>query len=325
MSELGDLTDDELRAALAPFEDFRSIPINSSTRQLLLRKIAEVSRQPSTDPAGESHITHDPIHPQESPLNTSDLNPSSSENGSYYVLAIDTIASNLTECEHVLQHVYTSMEDAERAIKKHIPGACFKKFDTEQSAISFIEQQQDRLEQGNSGISKSSVSQAMPVSEKANNYPSLKMEQLNKFRKLIEDGNLEDFTARVWENPRYLITQGDTPEILKPPCRYNALHCAVISGRLRICQKIFEILGGDRFWSLMYPDDSSEVQNRRRSRLIDLYLNSCDGKIISRNGTSRITGVSTFLYLVTIATILKFNFYIIGTGNSSPFCLQTRT
>lgn len=117
-------------------------------------------------------------------------------------------------------------------------------------------------------------------SERANSYSSLTTPDLNKFRELIEKKELEAWSEAVWGNPRHLITQGDAPVILKPPTRYNALHCVARSGALAICRRLFEILEGDRFWSLVYPDDTAEIRGRRRDHLIDLYLNTCD-KIVN--------------------------------------------
>lgn len=112
--------------------------------------------------------------------------------------------------------------------------------------------------------------------EKANNFPSLKVPEINKFRRLIEGYQVEEFTKSIWENPRHLITPGDTPEILKIGPRYNALHCAAKVGSLEICKRLFEILEGDLYWNLVYPSDPVEVRNKRRDHLIDLYLNTCD-------------------------------------------------
>lgn len=112
--------------------------------------------------------------------------------------------------------------------------------------------------------------------ERANEFPSLTVPEKNKFRTLIENCEVEEFVESVWGNPRCLITQGDAPEVLKISPRYNALHCAVRVGSLEICKKLFEILEGDLFWSLVYPGDPVEVRNKRRDHLIDLYLNTCD-------------------------------------------------
>jgi hypothetical protein len=118
--------------------------------------------------------------------------------------------------------------------------------------------------------------------EKANEFPSVTVPEKNKFRALIENSQVEEFVQSVWANPRYLITQGDSPEVFKIGPRYNALHCAARVGSLEICKKLFEILEGDRYWSLVYPGDSVEIRNKRRGHLIDLYLNTCDKGVSNR-------------------------------------------
>lgn len=41
-----------------------------------------------------------------------------------------------------------------------------------------------------------------------------KIQELVQFRKLIEEGKLEDIKEKIWNNPRYLISGADTPVIL---------------------------------------------------------------------------------------------------------------
>lgn len=52
-----------------------------------------------------------------------------------------------------------------------------------------------------------------------NNEPSLfkgpTSQELVAFRKLIEAGLVDDVKEQVWNNPRYLISSGDTPAILQ--------------------------------------------------------------------------------------------------------------
>ena len=83
--------------------------------------------------------------------------------------------------------------------------------------------------------------------ERANSFPSLKIPDLNDFRTLVEKDDAEEFEKSVWSNPLYLITPGDTPQILKKGPWYNALHCACArTGSLGVCKKLFQIIEGDR-------------------------------------------------------------------------------
>lgn len=54
-----------------------------------------------------------------------------------------------------------------------------------------------------------------PISEeKTSSFKGLKPQELVAFRKLIESGDLEAVKRTAFENPRYLISGGDTPAIL---------------------------------------------------------------------------------------------------------------
>lgn len=51
--------------------------------------------------------------------------------------------------------------------------------------------------------------------EKSSNFKAPKPQELVSFKKLIESGDLEAVKNIIWENPRYLISSGDTPAILQ--------------------------------------------------------------------------------------------------------------
>ena len=68
----------------------------------------------------------------------------------------------------------------------------------------------------------------------------------------------------VWDNPRHLITSGDTPGILQIPTRSNALHCGASQCQLAVCKEVIAIIESSRFWELIYPDDSAETRAKRR-------------------------------------------------------------
>lgn len=56
---------------------------------------------------------------------------------------------------------------------------------------------------------------ASSVGEKPSQFRGPKSQDLVKFRKAIESGNVQLVQTTVWENPRYLISSGDTPAILQ--------------------------------------------------------------------------------------------------------------
>ena len=304
-----DLSDVEIREALAPYEQFKGIPIDSSTRPVLLSKIVQLTQQATTvgtgvtaeilpaQRAGGANM-HSPaetlpirqagggagvqvpveILPSSKGINHSTsgpLLPSREVNEvELYVLVIDTaIPSSQPSIKHYVKQIYTCKDDALNAMK-HVPGARFRKFDAENSAHTFMKEQIEVLDwvDSNANCAEKKMLDDGNI-EKANSYHAPKTQDLNNFRKMIENNDLQSFAEAVWRNPCYLITQGDYPQILKPPVRYNALHCAVKGGCLEICQKLFEILEGDRFWNLVYPSDSCEVRHKRRSHLVDQYLN----------------------------------------------------
>lgn len=51
--------------------------------------------------------------------------------------------------------------------------------------------------------------------EKSSSFKAPKSQELVAFRKLIESGDLDAVKKTVWDNPRYLISSGDTPAILQ--------------------------------------------------------------------------------------------------------------
>ena len=54
-----------------------------------------------------------------------------------------------------------------------------------------------------------------PSGGEGSGFKSLKPPELSQFRRFIESGNIETVKTKVWSNPRYLISSGDTPTILQ--------------------------------------------------------------------------------------------------------------
>ncbi|KAG7159626.1 Ankyrin repeat and LEM domain-containing protein 2-like 3 [Homarus americanus] len=73
--------------------------------------------------------------------------------------------------------------------------------------------------------------------EKPSPYRGPKSQDLVKFRKSIEKGDAGYFNQCIDENPRYLVSSGDTPAILQEGFRYNALHMACRTNKPKFVAK----------------------------------------------------------------------------------------
>lgn len=111
------------------------------------------------------------------------------------------------------------------------------------------------------------------VGEKVSNFRGPTSQELVKFRKNIEQGKCEEVYKTVWANPRYLISSGDTPTILKESFRYNALHAAALAKHAEMCSLILEIVSDMKFIQLFYGKDNVRTAEEVSPILLDLYLN----------------------------------------------------
>lgn len=111
------------------------------------------------------------------------------------------------------------------------------------------------------------------VGEKASNFRGPTSQELVKFRKNIEQGKYDEVHSTVWTNPRYMISSGDTPTILKESFRYNALHVAALAKNAKMCSLILEIVSDVKFVQLFYGKDNARTAEEVSPILLDLYLN----------------------------------------------------
>lgn len=95
-----------------------------------------------------------------------------------------------------------------------------------------------------------------------------------KFRKLIEQGDKDTVHKTVWSNPRFLVSSGDTPTILKESFRYNAVHVATIAKNAEICSMILKTVGDPAFILLLHGRDDHRTAEEVSSIMLDLYLNT---------------------------------------------------
>ncbi|KAJ8728864.1 hypothetical protein PYW07_006560 [Mythimna separata] len=99
-------------------------------------------------------------------------------------------------------------------------------------------------------------------------------------RKAIEAGLSCTVRDRVWDNPRFLVSSGNTPAIMQEGSRYNALHIAAKASNAEICNLILTTVGNPMFVQTLYgmdadPDSCKEFA----SILVDRYLNTPDKAI----------------------------------------------
>lgn len=111
------------------------------------------------------------------------------------------------------------------------------------------------------------------VGEKPSSFRGPTSQDLVKFRKCIEQGKLAEIEKTIWANPRYLISSGDTPTILKESFRYNAVHVAAINKNGKVCEIILETVSDPQFITLLHGKDNERTAEEVSQIMLDMYLN----------------------------------------------------
>lgn len=111
------------------------------------------------------------------------------------------------------------------------------------------------------------------VGEKTSSFRGPTSQELIKFRKMIEQNDKESAENLIRSNPRYLVSSGDTPTILKESFRYNALHVAAISKNGEMATLVLETVGDPEFIKLLHGKDDDRTAEDVSNILLDLYLN----------------------------------------------------
>lgn len=124
-------------------------------------------------------------------------------------------------------HVYTDRSEAMKIMKKY-KKARFKSFKLREEAVEFAVQGSETIVISSSGLAENLEAANGIIGEKPSPFKGPKAQDLVRLRKMIECGDIDTFTVTVWENPRYLVSSGDTPAILQVGC-------------LLACITIFEI------------------------------------------------------------------------------------
>jgi ankyrin repeat and LEM domain-containing protein 2 len=113
-------------------------------------------------------------------------------------------------------------------------------------------------------------------------FPAPKSQELVKFRKEIEQNNVQKVYEMIYSNPRYLVSSGDTPAILKEGPRYNALHVAAMNKHAKMAKLILQTVEQTQFIELLHGFKNDPNIEIMCQNLLESYLNTPDK---SRNET----------------------------------------
>ncbi|XP_012219724.1 ankyrin repeat and LEM domain-containing protein 2 [Linepithema humile] len=169
-------------------------------------------------------------------------------------------------------HIYEDMPSALLVIKTH-KKARLKTFRNRLDAEAYAKSGQEQ----STNYSAYSIYPSIVVTqEKSSNFKAPKPQELVGFKKLIESGDMEAVKSTVWENPRYLISSGDTPAILQMGSRYNALHIAARSDKPQMCEFILNTVGDPKFIQWHFGETDCRSNLDPAQIMLDLYLNTPD-------------------------------------------------
>jgi ankyrin repeat and LEM domain-containing protein 2 len=101
------------------------------------------------------------------------------------------------------------------------------------------------------------------ISREKSQFLQPRSQDLVQFRKEIEAGNLAQVHKIIWSNPRYLVSAGDTPAILKEGPRYNALHVASLSKNAKMIHLLLQTIAKKEFIQFLHGTTAEETSQVR--------------------------------------------------------------
>ncbi|XP_053616623.1 ankyrin repeat and LEM domain-containing protein 2 homolog [Plodia interpunctella] len=166
-------------------------------------------------------------------------------------------------------HVYKNKSEALELVRRY-KLARFKAFQNRQDAVSFAlrgAEPVDTVDGNDNSV----------VGEKPYPFKAPSPQDMVSLRKNIEAGHTANVRERVWENPRFLVSSGNTPSIMHEGTRYNAMHVAAKSGNAEMCNMLLTTVGDPSFVQTLYGADAdSESCKEFAAILLDRYLNTPD-------------------------------------------------
>lgn len=176
------------------------------------------------------------------------------------------------EPELSVKSFYNDKEEALKVLKSH-KEARLKAFRTSEEAVYFyLNGPSDPVP---STAPKSPTSTTSKLKLEKTPFKAPKSQELVAFRKNIEKNELDMVRNIVQLNPRYLVSSGDTPTILKEGPRYNALHVAAIEGNTDMCRLVLQTIENPSFIEFLHGQRNPST-DEVSAILLDLYLNMPD-------------------------------------------------
>uniref|UniRef100_A0AAG5DL23 ANKLE2 third alpha/beta domain-containing protein n=1 Tax=Anopheles atroparvus TaxID=41427 RepID=A0AAG5DL23_ANOAO len=167
-----------------------------------------------------------------------------------------------------IKSFYNDKAEALAVLKQH-KEARMKSFSSSDEAVSFY------LNGPSETFSKTGTpTMSSPMKPPKSLFVAPTSQKLVAFRKLIEANNVSEVSVTI-QNPRYLVSSGDTPTILKEGPRYNALHIAAIEGRSEICRLILQTIENSAYIEKLHGQ-RTQCTDEVSAILLDLYLNVPD-------------------------------------------------
>ncbi|XP_063622788.1 ankyrin repeat and LEM domain-containing protein 2 [Cydia splendana] len=145
-------------------------------------------------------------------------------------------------------HVYENKAEALELVRRYKLGR-FKAFHDRKEAVSFAlrgAEPADTTDGNDSSL----------MGEKPYPFKAPSPQDMVALRKSIEKGLLAAVRERVWDNPRYLVSSGNTPAIMQEGSRYNALHVAAKALNAEMCNLVLTTVGNPAFVQTLYGLDA---------------------------------------------------------------------
>ncbi|XP_073829972.1 ankyrin repeat and LEM domain-containing protein 2 [Musca autumnalis] len=165
------------------------------------------------------------------------------------------------------QFVFSTKAEALKILKKH-KDARLKEFINEDEAMKYAQTGFEIVQQKYNDVRTSTAAIETPA------FRGPTKQELARFRKCIESDEYERVKQIIWDNPRYLVSSGDTPTSLKEGCRYNAMHICAISNRPQIAKLILKTVSDTKFVDLLTGKKNDQKMCQELcANLLDYYLN----------------------------------------------------